>query len=176
MGKAHLSLRGMITSSLSNTCNWYALISTLRPRQMAAISQTTFSNVFSRMKILELRLKFRWSLSNWQYSSTGSGNGLAPPRREAIIWTDGGLFYWRVYASLCHNKFSRGWKFVSSLCQQMPLGHQQPYCWPQKYICFILCFAAYGDFGYFWSSYDILWNVESNLVGLRVTTEPLHQQ
>ena len=38
------------------------IINTLRPRQMAAIFQMTFSNVFSRMKINELRLRFHWSL------------------------------------------------------------------------------------------------------------------
>ena len=37
-------------------------IITLRPRQMDAISQTTFSNAFSWMKIFEYRLKFHWSL------------------------------------------------------------------------------------------------------------------
>ena len=35
---------------------------TLRPRQMDAISQTTFSNVFSWMKMYEFRLTFHWSL------------------------------------------------------------------------------------------------------------------
>ena len=35
------------------------LVNTLRPRQM---SQTTFSNAFSWMKMFEFRLKFHWSL------------------------------------------------------------------------------------------------------------------
>ena len=39
-----------------------ALFNTLRPRQMDAISQTTFSNAFSSMKTFEFRLKFHWSL------------------------------------------------------------------------------------------------------------------
>ena len=30
--------------------------------------------------------------SNWQYSSIGSDNGLAPTRRQAIIWTNTGFF------------------------------------------------------------------------------------
>ena len=37
-------------------------INILRPRQMAAIFQTTFSNAFSLMKIYEFRLRFHWSL------------------------------------------------------------------------------------------------------------------
>ena len=34
---------------------WWPLFNTLRPRQMDAISQTTFSNAFSRMKMFEFR-------------------------------------------------------------------------------------------------------------------------
>ena len=41
---------------------WCALINTLRPRQMAAIFQTTFSNAFSWMKIYGFRWRFHWSL------------------------------------------------------------------------------------------------------------------
>ena len=61
--------------------------------KMAAISQTTLSNAFSWKKILEFRLKFHWSLflrSNQQFSSIGSDNGLAPARRQAIIWNNDG--------------------------------------------------------------------------------------
>ena len=39
-----------------------APINSLRPRQMDAISQTTFSNGFSGMKVFEFRLKAHWSL------------------------------------------------------------------------------------------------------------------
>ena len=37
-------------------------INTLRPRKMAAIFQTTFSNAFSSMKMYEFRLRLHWSL------------------------------------------------------------------------------------------------------------------
>ena len=37
-------------------------LNTLRPRKMADISQTTFSNVFSTMKMFEFWFKFHWSL------------------------------------------------------------------------------------------------------------------
>ena len=37
-------------------------VNSLRPRQMDAISQMTFSNAFSWMKMSEFRLKFHWSL------------------------------------------------------------------------------------------------------------------
>ena len=35
------------------------------------------------------------NLSIYQYYNVGSGNGLAPNRRHAIIWTNDGLVYWR---------------------------------------------------------------------------------
>ena len=38
--------------------------------------------------------------SNKRSSSTGSDDGLAPVRRQAIIWTNHGLVQWRIYASL----------------------------------------------------------------------------
>ena len=37
-------------------------VNILRPRKMDAIFQTTFSNVFSSMKMCEFLLKFHWSL------------------------------------------------------------------------------------------------------------------
>ena len=37
---------------------------------------------------------------NWQYSSIGSDDGLAPTRRQAIIWTNADPFYRRIYAAL----------------------------------------------------------------------------
>ena len=44
--------------------------------------------------------------SNWQYSGVGLDNDLAPNRRQAIIWTNGGMFYWRIHASLGINELS----------------------------------------------------------------------
>ena len=41
--------------------------------------------------------------SNLQYSSIGSDNGLAPARRQAIIWTN---VHWRIFASLGLNELS----------------------------------------------------------------------
>ena len=61
--------------------------------KMDAISHMTYSSAFSWMKMLEFRLNFHWSLfpgASWQYSSIGSDNGLAPNRRQAIIWANDG--------------------------------------------------------------------------------------
>ena len=38
--------------------------------------------------------------SNWQLISIGTGNGLASNRWQAIIWTNDGLVYWRISASV----------------------------------------------------------------------------
>ena len=45
--------------------------------------------------------------SNWQYASIGSGNGLAPNRRQAIIWTIDGPDHWRIYAALGGDELNR---------------------------------------------------------------------
>ena len=74
--------------------------------KMAAIFQTAYSNAFSLIKCIN----FDWYFtevcsqgSSSQYSSIGSDNGLAPARRQAIIWTNDGLFtdaYMRHSASM----------------------------------------------------------------------------
>ena len=80
--------------------------------KMAAIFQTTFSNSFTWMKMHEFQIRFYWRLSqgsNWQNSSIGWDNGLAPNRRQAIIWTSDGRGYWRIYASLGLNELTHDW-------------------------------------------------------------------
>ena len=36
----------------------------------------------------------------WQWPSTDLDDGLAPSRRQAIIWTNAGLIQWRIYVAL----------------------------------------------------------------------------
>ena len=60
--------------------------------KMDAISQTIFWSAFSWMKMFEFRLKFHWSLFlrvQLTIFQLGLDNGLAPIRRQAIIWTNG---------------------------------------------------------------------------------------
>ena len=60
---------------------------------MVAVPQTTFSDAFSWIKMYTFGLKFHRSLflkDQLKYSGTGSGNGLAPIRRQDIIWTNDG--------------------------------------------------------------------------------------
>ena len=67
---------------------------------MAAIFQMTFSDLFSKIKMNDIRLKFHWSLFlRFQLtifqprdSSIGSINDLAPTSWQAIIWTNDGCF------------------------------------------------------------------------------------
>ena len=47
-----------LTEHLNDKCH----INALRPRKVAVIFQTTFSNAFSSMKMYEFWLKFHWSL------------------------------------------------------------------------------------------------------------------
>ena len=44
--------------------------------------------------------------SNWQYDIIGSDNGLMSNRRQTIIWSNDGMFYGRIYASLGLNGLS----------------------------------------------------------------------
>ena len=44
---------------------------------------------------------------NCDWSLLGLDNGLAPNRRQAIIWTNGGLGYWRIYTSLGLNELNK---------------------------------------------------------------------
>ena len=63
--------------------------------------QTTISNAFSWMKMIEFRFDFYWVQgSRLQWAGIASGNGLAPIRRQAIIWTNADTVHWRTYAAL----------------------------------------------------------------------------
>ena len=59
--------------------------------KMAVISQTTFSNVFSWMKMYDFRLRFQWSLFlRFQLTKfRHSDNGLAPSRHA--LWLSGAI-------------------------------------------------------------------------------------
>ena len=58
---------------------------------------------------------FIYSGSNWQYGIIGSGNGLALNRRQAVIWTNDGLVYWRIYESLGPNGLKDDFRKEQSL-------------------------------------------------------------
>ena len=55
------------------------------------------------MKIIKFRFDFHWNLFpgvQLTISQHGSGNGLAPKRRQAITWINADLGRWRIYATL----------------------------------------------------------------------------
>ena len=88
---------GLFYSSVSTLCIrniWHCGTLTDWGRdKMAAIFQTTFWNGFSWMKMFEYRLKIHWSLFlrvKLRIFGIGSDNGLAPSRRQAIVWTNEG--------------------------------------------------------------------------------------
>ena len=66
---------------------------------MDTISQRTFSNAFSLMKMFEFQLKFHWGLFLRVQLTTNEhwlGNGLAPNRWQAITWTNDDPVQWRI--------------------------------------------------------------------------------
>ena len=79
--------------------------------KMAAISQKTVSGAFSWMKTFDF-WKFHRNMffgSNWQCGRIGSDNGFTPNRRQATIWTNFGMFYLCIYASLGLNELTIVW-------------------------------------------------------------------
>ena len=79
--------------------------------KMDAISQTTLSNAFSWMKILEFRLKFHWSLflrvlltifQHWFWWWLGADQATSHYLNQC--WLD----HWCIYASLGLNELTRG--------------------------------------------------------------------
>ena len=68
------------------------LINTLRPRQNRRhFPDYIFKWIFLNQIIcISMKIEVCSYRFNWQYSSIGSDNGLAPTMRQAIIWTNGG--------------------------------------------------------------------------------------
>ena len=60
--------------------------------------QWYYSRCLSAARLMHLTQWFCSQESNLRYSSTGSDNGLVQYRRQAIIWTIGGIRYRRIYA------------------------------------------------------------------------------
>ena len=84
------------------------LFDTLRPRQNGRhFADDIFRHIFVNRNVwisIDISLKFIPKGSNWKYNSVSSDNGVAPTRRQAIIWTNDALVYWRIYLSLSLNE------------------------------------------------------------------------
>ena len=78
-------------------------LNTLRPRQNGRhFADDIFNCIFlnENFWISNISLKcVPYGLIE-KYVIVGSDNGLAPNKRQAIIWSNGGLVYWRIYASV----------------------------------------------------------------------------
>ena len=89
----------------------YGLLTHLPQDKMAAVWQTIFSNAFSWMKSFVFWLKFLWSLVprvQWTKKTIiGLNNGLAPNRRQVIIWTNADPIHWRIHTTLGGDEFNK---------------------------------------------------------------------
>ena len=59
-----------------------------------------FTYIFVNEKfyiLIRISLKFVPKDPNWQWASIGSGNGLAPTRRQTITWANADPVHWRIY-------------------------------------------------------------------------------
>ena len=100
------------------------------PDKMASIFQMTFSKAFSWTKMPEFRLNFHWSLFlrvQLTYSDNiDSDNTLGLTRRWVIVWSNGGISFWCIYASLGLNELRH-----HRLCQSYNRGNiKAAHYWP----------------------------------------------
>ena len=72
--------------------------------EMVAIIKTIFKCIFLRHDGFRLWFQVCYWGTNQKCPSTGSDDGLAPVRRQAIFWVNDGLVHWCIYASLGLNK------------------------------------------------------------------------
>ena len=79
----------------------YDYVNILRPGKVVAFHWRHFQVHFLEQNLLNFNYNFTeicslWS--NWQNGIIGSENWFAPDSRQAILWTNDGLGYWRIYA------------------------------------------------------------------------------
>ena len=75
--------------------------------KMAAIIQTTLSFKWFFL-CSNYTIWIQISLPQWKYARINSDDGLVPNRQRAIIWTNDGAVYLRIYESLGPNELNRG--------------------------------------------------------------------
>ena len=119
------------------------LINTMRPRQNGRHFTDDILNVLSWMKMHEIHLRFHWSLLpkfELKIFQIGSDNGLAPTRRQAIIWANEFISLMHICVTRsqwvnplmrCHVKLQRKhqssikWPFVTEIHWWIPLTKGQ---------------------------------------------------
>ena len=93
---AHFQLSSIHQRAHLETIRMQSLIHWGKNEKMISVLQMVFSNTFSWAKIVAYWLKFDeicYEVPNWQKAIIGSDNGLAPNRRQVIIWINNGLVY-----------------------------------------------------------------------------------
>ena len=95
-----------LTFCISVLVNWRPFLG-LAETKCRHFRDDIFKYIFFEWKLSYFDSDFteicsQWS--NWQYSTIGSDNSLAPNRRPPIIWTNDVLVYWRTYASFGLNR------------------------------------------------------------------------
>ena len=92
----------------------------------------SFQMHFRECKVLHFDSKLTEFCSqgpNWQQPSIGLDNGLAPNRRQAIIWANADPIYWHIYAALGGDDPILGQVMACRLFVAKPLPEPLPtYC------------------------------------------------
>ena len=103
--------------------SWPPLLTYWGRDQIDAMSQTTFSNAFSRMKMNKFCLGFHWSLflrfeltifQHWFRWWLGADQATSHYLNQ---WW---LVYWHIYASLGLNELKR-WRYIPQSCAMPPI-------------------------------------------------------
>ena len=98
--RAHYDVTVMCVFAAGHNQIWTRCVNTLTPRQNGRhFPDDTFKGIFLNESV-EFSSKFIPQCSSDDTTSIGSDNGLAPNRRQAIIWPNGCPLYWPIYASL----------------------------------------------------------------------------
>ena len=111
--RGHYDAIVMVSHCFALSKQWPIVLTYLRLDKMSAISQMTYSNAFSWMKMYEFRLSFHWSLFP-MFELTRGDNGMAPTRRQAIIWISDSQFtdaymYFDSKMFICLSNFNSIW-------------------------------------------------------------------
>ena len=95
---------------------WYDPFIHWRRDECPPVRRRYFEIHFLEWKLLNFRWHFIEICSlgfNWQYIFIGSHTGLAPNRRQAIIWTNVSLVYWHMYATVSLNGLTSNAIFIN---------------------------------------------------------------
>ena len=86
--------------------SWISYFNSSPPGQNGChFADNIFRCIFINKKfciLIKISLSFVPKGPNWQYTSIGLDNGIAPNRQQAIIWTNAHPIHWCIYAYMRH--------------------------------------------------------------------------